>query len=41
MPAEVLEEDKVIQAYPLDVDPENIRIAAATEFFKKSGIPGR
>jgi zinc protease len=41
MPAEVLEEDKVIQAYPLDVDPENVRIAAATEFFKKSGIPGR
>jgi zinc protease len=41
MPAAILEEDRVIQAYPLAVSPENVRIAPAAEFFKTSGIPGR
>ncbi|MHB8053718.1 MAG: M16 family metallopeptidase [Candidatus Aminicenantales bacterium] len=41
MPAGILEEDRVIQVYPLAVNPENIRIVPAAEFFKKSGIPGR
>jgi len=39
MPQAVLGEDKIIQAYHLDVRPENIRVIPANEFFKKPGIP--
>jgi len=39
MPKEILEEDLVIQTFPLDVLPEKVRIAPASEFFKKMGIP--
>lgn len=38
-PAEILEEDKIYQVFPLDVKPESVRIAQGTSFFKKSGIP--
>ena len=38
-PDEVLEEDKVYQVFPLDVKPENVRIALATSFFQKRGVP--
>lgn len=41
MPKSVLDEDLIIQSFPLDVRPENVRIAEATEFFQKSGIPGK
>jgi zinc protease len=37
----VLEEDRAIQAYPLDVKPDNVRVAPASEFFRKAGLPGR
>jgi len=40
MPDHILEEDKIIQVYPLEVKPENIRLAPATDFFKKPGLPG-
>jgi zinc protease len=39
MPKEILEEDKIYQVFPLDVKPENVRIAQATSFFQKAGIP--
>jgi zinc protease len=39
MPKEVLEEDKIYQVFPLDVKPENVRIAQATSFFQKKGVP--
>jgi len=39
MPEEILEEDKLIQVFPLDVKPENVRTAPATDFFQKSGVP--
>jgi len=39
MPKEVLEEDRVIQIFPLDVKTEKVRIAPATDFFQKPGIP--
>ncbi|MFB0565189.1 MAG: M16 family metallopeptidase [Candidatus Aminicenantaceae bacterium] len=39
MPKEILEEDLVIQTFPLDVRPENVRIAPASEFFLKAGLP--
>jgi hypothetical protein len=39
MPKEVLDEDLVIQVYPLDVRPEKVRIAPAGSFFQKAGIP--
>lgn len=39
MPKEILEEDLVIQTFPLDVKPEKVRIAPASEFFQKMGIP--
>ncbi len=40
MPKNILDEDLIIQAYPLHVRPENVRIIPAAEFFKKPGIPG-
>jgi zinc protease len=39
MPQEILEEDLVIQSYPLDVKPEKVKIAPNTEFFQKTGLP--
>jgi zinc protease len=39
MPQEVLNEDLVIQLYPLQVKPEKVRIAPATSFFQKAGLP--
>lgn len=39
MPKEILEEDKVIQIFPLDVKPVKVRIVQATDFFQKPGIP--
>ncbi len=39
MPAGVINEDTVIQIYSLDVQPENVRIVPAEEFFRRPGIP--
>ncbi len=39
MPAHILEEDTVIQVFPLEVKPEKVRIAPAAEFFQKTGLP--
>ena len=41
MPREILEEDAIIQAYPLNVKAEAVRIAPAAEFFHKRGLPAR
>ena len=38
MPKRILEEDLVIQSFPLDVKPENVRLASASNFFQKAGI---
>ena len=39
MPQSILEEDLVIQTFPLDIRPDKIRIAQASDFFQKTGIP--
>lgn len=39
MPKAVLDEDKIIQEYRLDVRPENVKVIPAGEFFKKPGLP--
>ena len=39
MPNAVLDEDKIIESYPLQVKPENVRVIPAAEFFKKAGLP--
>jgi zinc protease len=39
MPKDILDEDLIYQAFPLDVKPEKVKIAPATEFFKKTGLP--
>ncbi|MFQ6037759.1 MAG: M16 family metallopeptidase [Candidatus Aminicenantales bacterium] len=39
MPQKILDEDLVIQTFPLDILPEKVRIAPASSFFQKSGIP--
>lgn len=39
MPQKILDEDIVYQTFPLDIKPEKIRIANASEFFRKTGIP--
>jgi len=39
MPQKVLDEDLVIQSFPLDIHPDKIRIAKASDFFKRTGIP--
>ena len=41
MPKVVLDEDAVIQAYPLNVQLEAVRIAPAAAFFQKRGLPAR
>ena len=39
MPEHILEEDKVIEVFPLDVKAEQVRAAPATDFFQKAGVP--
>lgn len=39
MPEEVLQEDLIIQTFPPDVKHEKVRIAPASEFFQKKGLP--
>lgn len=39
MPQGILDEDLVIQTFPLDILPVKIRIAKASDFFKTTGIP--
>jgi zinc protease len=39
MPQTILDEDLVIQTFPLDVSLEKLRIAKASDFFQKAGIP--
>jgi len=41
MPQAVLDEDTVIQEYPLTVKLEKVRTAPAAEFFRKAGLPGK
>jgi zinc protease len=41
MPRSVLDEDKLIEAYRVDVKPENVKVMPAGEFFKKPGLPQR
>jgi zinc protease len=41
MPKNVLDEDVVIQEFPLDVKAEKVRIALAAEFFQKAGLPAK
>jgi zinc protease len=41
MPREVLDEDTVIQEYPLSVKADKMRIAPAAEFFQKRGAPAK
>jgi zinc protease len=39
MPQDILDEDLIIQGFPLDIKPEKVRIAEAPLFFQKTGIP--
>jgi zinc protease len=39
MPEEILNEDLVIQAFPLNATSEKVQVAPASEFFKKQGPP--
>lgn len=39
MPEEILKEDLVYQVFQLDIKPEKVRIAPASDFFQKAGIP--
>jgi len=39
MPQRILDEDLAIQTFPLDIQPAKIRIAKASDFFQKTGIP--
>ncbi len=39
MPEEILHEDLIYQEFPLDVRPENVRIAPADAFFQNKGVP--
>lgn len=41
MPRAVLDEDTVIQEYPLAVRLEKIKTAPAAEFFQRAGLPGK
>jgi hypothetical protein len=41
MPKAVLDEDQVIQAYPLEVKAEKVKVIPASDFFRKPGLPGR
>ncbi|MFQ6069780.1 MAG: M16 family metallopeptidase [Candidatus Aminicenantales bacterium] len=39
MPKHILEEDLIYQNFPLDVKADKVKIAPATEFFQKAGLP--
>jgi zinc protease len=39
MPQQILDEDLVIQTFPLDILQDKIRIAKASDFFQSTGIP--
>jgi zinc protease len=39
MPKEVIDEDQIIQVFPLDVKAEKVRIFPAADFFQKAGLP--
>jgi len=39
MPSAILDEDLIIQSFPLDVTPDKVRIAAAAHFFQRTGVP--
>jgi len=39
MPEKILEEDKIIQVFPLDFKLEKVRVTPATDFFQKAGVP--
>ena len=39
MPQKIMDEDLVIQTFPLDIQPEKIHIAKDSNFFQKTGIP--
>jgi hypothetical protein len=39
MPQAILDEDLVIQTFPLNIQPDKIRIGKASDFFQKTGIP--
>ncbi len=39
MPKVILDEDLIIQSFPLDVTPDKIRISAAKNFFQRTGVP--
>jgi zinc protease len=41
MPKVVLDEDAIIQGFPLAVRQDAVRIAAAAEFFQKPGLPAK
>lgn len=41
MPEDVLLEDLLIQEFPLNVKPENVRIVPAGRFFQKTGMPDK
>jgi len=39
MPEEILNEDLMIQTFPLDIKVDKVHIAAASDFFQKEGLP--
>jgi zinc protease len=39
MPRAILNEDLIIQGFPLDIRPEKVRVTEAPLFFQKKGIP--
>jgi len=39
MPERILQEDLLIQTFPLDVKPDKVKTAPASEFFQKTGLP--
>ena len=41
MPQHILDEDLVIQTFPLDIQPEKIHIAKASDFFQTTGLPNK
>ena len=40
MPQTVLNEDLIIQEFPLDIRPEKVRLSPATELFRTTQLPG-
>jgi hypothetical protein len=41
MPKEILDEDRIIEAFPLDISADKVKIAPAAEFFRRAGLPGK